>query len=305
MKKITCYVFFVVIGLLIIDSCYRYICYNTFEKPLENSGVKEGQNKFFYVKKHSDIVVLGASRAEYHYQTKMIEDSLGVSSYNYGGAGESMIGQYLSLLQAYKNGPVKIVILDITPSQLSNKWVTERISCYYPFYWANDTVRNYVRLVEGNIIDFLMCSSLIQYNSQMTCVLSHLLHREQSPNNNNGSLTLKYTGREITVSKSDLEHEKISFNGGYSSIAIMCFHNIVSLCKKNNTKLIVCLSPSVALGKEERAFLKNITAEESVECWDYTDLFSDYRFYGDASHLNEKGSFLFTETIIEKLRKLI
>lgn len=299
MKRLLFYFLLVFIGIFLIDLTYRYLCVETFENPVEESGVR---NKIFFVNEPYDIAILGASRAECHYRAKIIEDSLKWSAYNFGGSGGSILQQYLALIKALKNGSLKIVVLDITPSQLSNKWIKERLSAFYPYYWVNDTVRLIVNQIDGRRMNLLMRSSLIQYNSNLTSVITHFLNFNNNAYDEKGFTPLDFTGKKLVVNDKDIEHEKISSNGGYNPYAIYYFHKLISLCKDNGVKVVVCLSPSLVLGDSERLYIEKLAADNNVECWDYSDSISDRELFRDASHLNAKGADLFTNMIVDRLR---
>lgn len=301
MRKIVFYLLLVFCGVLLIDFAYRNICVYAFKSSSEESGVRD---KTFAVKKPYNIVILGASRAESHYRAKMIENSIKMSAYNYGSSGGSIVQQYFALINALNNDSLKLVILDLTPSQLSNKWIKERTSSFYPYYWENDTVRSIIKQIDGNMMDLLMCSSLIQYNSHLTSVFLHILNAKNTLLEENGFRPLKYTGQEYTVSKNDIEHEGIVGNGGYNSAALSIFHKLIALCNKKGVKVVVCLSPSLVLGDSDKNYLKNIAVYEKVDCWDFSNFISDPILFSDASHLNEKGATLFTDAIIKKMKMI-
>ena len=293
-NKLLVYLLMVFVGVAAIDAVFRLVFSPIFDNPPINT--KAGATyRFVSYHKPANLVILGASRATHHYRSEQIEDSLNISVYNYGGDGRSILYQYLCLLKAADNGDLRTVILDLSPAQIGNEWVEDRISDLYPFYWKNDTVRTMVDEVEKRNIRLLMLSSLIQYNSQYLNLVAPM-------NSVKGYIALPYTGipvdlKEITNSESDggIEDQ-------YNEIGIKYLSRIVSFCRDANINIIVCLSPSLVLPQSDENYMLRICMSLGVECWNMTHDIIDPYLFSDYNHLNDKGANLFTMSVVNRLK---
>lgn len=302
MKVLFKYVVFVFLGTLILDCLYRTLCQWTYANPLPNSSILEGGNKFAYVSKKSDLVVLGASRAERHYAVNYIEDSLYLTAYNYGGAGCDIIQQYLSLLTCIKNGSPKIILLDLSTNQLSEEWIKEKNSGYYPFYWVNDSVKSIVEDVGGKKMRFLLLSAFVQYNSKMSYVLLRLLRQKSSNVDIEGFRPLPYNGfpaKYRTYNGHGGDEEEIV----YSQTALKYLKRIVDVANSNNIELVICYSPSLRDDYKEINNLRNLCHDYNVKFWDFSNAITDPYLFKDENHLNERGANEFTKVLIKELKK--
>lgn len=286
------YLLTVIIGVVLIDVIFRVVFTPIFNNLPINT--KAGATyKFVSSNQPANIIVLGASRANHHYRSEQMEDSLGVEVYNYGWDGRCILYQYLSLIKGIENGGLKTAILDISEPQLCNEWIEERISDLYPYYWKNDTVKMMVDEVNGKYKKLLMLSSLVQFNSQYLNLIAKVSDEK-------GYIPLPYTGKpfdtlEIKIDEDSQERE-------YNSIALKYFDRTITLCKIHNVRLIVCLSPSLGVSKEAEKRLQNLCDQQGVECWNMTNYINDPVLFSDINHLNDKGAEIFTDYIIEKLK---
>lgn len=284
------YIVVVILGVVTIDVVFRLVFTPIFKNPSLNT--KAGCTyKFIAYKEPANIIILGASKANHHYRCEQIEDSLGVSVYNYGWDGRCILYQYLCLLQGIKNGGLETVILDLSASQLSKEWVDERISDLYPYYWEDDTVRMIVDEVENRNMSILLLSSLIQYNSQYLNLIAPISSIK-------GYTPLAYTGRELDVSKIELGVFDVK---NYSDIAEKYLIRMSSLCKERKLRFIVCLSPTLSMSQGDERYIEKICEDNEIECWNLRHTIRELIFFRDYNHLNDEGAKLFTAEVIKKM----
>lgn len=289
-SKLFIYFVVVILGVVIIDVMFRLIFTPFFDNPPINT--KAGATyKFVSCKEPADIIILGASRANHHYKSTQIEDSLGVKVFNYGWDGRCTLYQYLCLLKGIENGGLKTVILDLSEAQLSKEWVDERISDLYPYYWKNDTVKMIVDEVEKNRIAPFMLSALIQYNSQYLNLVAPIASTK-------GYTPLPYTGKPVKFSTNNTKNE---FDY-YSDIAIKYLYRMSEVCKNRNIKFIVCLSPSLSITKYNEDYLSSLCSSNGIVCINMSHNIVEPLLFSDDSHLNDKGATRFTSNLIKELK---
>lgn len=291
MKKFILYFLSVIIGVTIVDITYRFLCDRYYKNPPQDSFVRTNYT-FVHCDTPSQLVVLGASTAQRSYVTQILEDSLGISCYNMGWYGRSVLYQYLSLMKAIENGGLETVLLNLSASQLSDEWVKDRIADLYPYYWSNDTIRNIVNEVENMNMGVLMCSSLIQYNSS----LDKMFRKEKSKK---GYIPLPYTGKPV---KDITINDEIPV---FNDIAVKYLKIMSNECKERNIRLIVCLSPSLETSDSEINALLGLCKDIGIETWNFVHTIQDPILFKDGHHLNEKGAEKYTEMIVTRLRDIV
>ncbi len=291
-KCLYIYIIVVCLGVVIIDMLCRFTFTPFFDNPPIQT--KAGATyKFVSCKEPANIIILGASRANHHYRCYQMEDSLGVSVFNYGWDGRCTLYQYLCLLRGIANGGLGTAILDISDAQLSKQWVDERISDLYPYYWKNDTVRMMIEEVEKKDMRFLMMSSMVQYNSQYLNMIVPIQSFK-------GYTPLQYKGKAVEK-KNKISLQKSDFY--YSDIALKYFKRIAMICNKNNINFIVCLSPSLSVSQKSRNYILSLCSDYGIVCWDKTDFIKDGLLFSDDDHLNDKGAERYTREIINMLKQ--
>lgn len=295
MVKFIKYILLVLVGVAIIDIASRCLFQYLFSHPRKDSRI-EAIYKFVFHHDRDDIVILGASRADRHYASQQIEDSLHLKVFNYGFEGCSIIHQYLSLLRAIDNGGLQLVILDLSAAQLGDEWVYDRLSRYYPFYWRNDTIMSIINEVEGRDMRFLMCSSLIQYNSQLfNLFIKDKQYKGYSP--------LPYTGTPFIATASNKEGASSDINIMEKPICPIAKKYLIKMqeeCEKNNIKLVVCISPSLF---QSDGNIELLCKKYGMPCWNMCSSVDNPLYFSNETHLNEKGAEAFTALLVERIRK--
>lgn len=280
-------------GTAVFDGLFRIWCSHTYLHPKPFS-IIEIDNKHYANNLPAGIAILGASRAVHHYVSSLLEDSLHISTYNWGFDGQSILNQYVCFLKAIDNGGLKIVILDLSNSQLAD-WVDKRISSLYPYYWDNDTIKHLINEVKDSNMDLFMASSLIQFNSRLSSLITSNFIRK---NHKKGYIPLPYTGGAAHTDS--IVDEKTVI---YNPIGIK-LNRIAEICHKENIRFVVCFSPMLNSSSNSSASIGNLCRSKGIEFWDMGQDINDPILFSDADHLNEKGASLFTTMIAKKIKNL-
>ena len=121
-------------------------------------------------KKSADVLILGSSTANHHYNSKMMEDSLGMSVYNSGLDGRDMVYFDVVLQSTVARHVPKFVILDISPVHLDGRWI-DRISDTKLYYGQNIPVTNYYNRETDWQQRLKLCSALYRYNKTFSYLI--------------------------------------------------------------------------------------------------------------------------------------
>ena len=301
MKRFFVYLLVVFLLVCVLDIVNRFLCDFMYDRIPVNS---ELYREYNYVtnKKQADILILGASRGVYSYNVDMISDSLHMHCISASNEGMSIFHQYLNLLRACQNGSVSFVILDLSPAQLSTDWVRNKISVLYPFYWKDKNVREIVRETKGWYSDIILCSSFIQYNSTFI----DYIHKGyfMPALDNDGYIPIEYTGKSFVFHKTDNDKTKIEVD----TLGIKYLDKIVEYCKNKDIALVICNSPRLNNVECFDTFLTDYTNRRHVPFWNYSKyapVVMDNRLFVDPLHINCKGTDIFTEEIVRKIKENI
>ena len=82
----------------------------------------------------ADILIFGASRANHHYNTKIIEDRTGTSVYNTGRNGNYIFYQMGILKAVLERYTPKHIVLDFTGTFKFDQQDYDKISSLLPYY---------------------------------------------------------------------------------------------------------------------------------------------------------------------------
>ncbi|NJM14536.1 MAG: hypothetical protein HC896_03380 [Bacteroidales bacterium] len=248
-----------------------------------------------------DVVIIGDSRAENHYNPTVFKDSTGLSFYNTGSDGQGIF-YYKALLDGILNRySPKAIVLDIYPDKL-NYYATyyDRISYLSPFYFRNKEVRNAVEL-KGNFEKHKLMSSFYRYNSTHFIVLKSFIRPKAYLNGFHAIDHAMDPGAEPTE------------GGGKSvpdTLAVKYFEAFIEACKERNVKLIVVISPfyKLKVNHESAAYktYMQLVGKYKVDLIDYgshPDFATRAGYFADLTHLNAAGAAHFSNLMAAELKK--
>jgi hypothetical protein len=243
-------------------------------------------------KKSADVLILGSSTANHHYNSKMMEDSLGMSVYNSGLDGRDLIYFDVVLQSAIERQKPKYVFLDIGDVHLNGNWIN-RIGDTKLYYGKNDAVTHYYDEETDWQQRLKLVSSTYRYNKTLSYLIRVGLDK---PNTLNGYAPLnghranfeRTITKEFTADAKELKH----------------LNHIVSLCKENDITLILVQSPQSDDNVAFNNWLEEFATEHQTVLLQENKneyYFNNPSLFYDGSHLNSEGANVFTERIVNSI----
>jgi hypothetical protein len=290
--------------LIILDMLLGVIIRKIYFK--QNHG--EGYRTTYVLEKcTSDIIVLGSSKANHHYITSVIQDSMKTSCFNAG-----LDGHFISFSNAEVNSILKryvpnIILLDILDDEFEQRSykIEDRVSGLLPYYKTHPEVRGIVDL-KSPLEKYKLLSSLYTFNTLLLPSITGVLdlNNKQSNEKTLGYLPLygKWSGDiEIIDSRSTkLDRNKI-----------MGLKNIIAACNEKKITLVILVSPSYKKYTQNYnptiTLARKIADSNSVTFWNYledTTYLNHKEFFMDIRHLNNDGATIYTTNIIRRLKAL-
>jgi len=295
-KKVSIYLIFFVLGIFAV----REFVYIGVRK--NKQGVFEKYNTMFLKENAYDVLFLGSSRAETHFNPYIFDSITGHFSYNLGVTGATPRIAY-AVLKAYcsKSKLPKHLVFDLDFHFLKHGVDTIRhFPRYFP-YLANTVLLQQFNKIDNRFVSFKYnpLYSLPYSNIRM---LGSALHGWFGKT---GKYDTTYYKGYASVLFNDFPHKKIHkpFYGFIHSIERGYIDSIIIFSKQNNINLVLVSSPmyngaeTEMLNKKEVVDqLKSIAKINNLEYWDMSKEAycnkSDY--FTDNFHMTASGARLFT-----------
>jgi hypothetical protein len=249
-----------------------------------------------------DVLILGSSRARYHYNAEFLSDTLCLDVYNGGYEGRGVITAYGFLSMISERYRPQLILFDVNPDfdilvhepDMNNK---RYIGVLKP-YWRDKNVGNTIRDVYA--ADWYKCHfGMLRYN---TIILQMLVDFKGTKyEKNKGSVLLKgiYDWEpEITKIETRIDPLKLSY-----------IDKFLQLAKDKRIPIIVVASPKY--GQTSSKILQpviDICKDKGIPFYDYwasEPFMSHKEWFNDPLHLNYKGTKIFNKLLVEDIKKLL
>nr|WP_295866623.1 hypothetical protein [uncultured Chitinophaga sp.] len=289
--------FILIVILFVADYAVGKIMERFF---LQIKAGETGRGLYAFNQTKEDIIVVGSSRANHHYVSKILEDSLKMSCYNAGRDGQGILYHTALLKAIATRKPPKLVIFDFNPSEFVEGGF-DRIALLSPYYGLHPEIQSILNL-RGPFEQIKQCSGAYRYNSLMLTILANnLIKREET--SIAGYMPL------FGQTKDSLSEYPVSeLSQPIDTLKVNLFENLVTELQASNTKLVVCVSPiylkigdsstpSINIGKEICQRYKIPFLDDSQ----MGTFLNDRAWFTDSRHLNDKGAHKFSEIFLQQL----
>jgi hypothetical protein len=269
---------------------------------LKNQGFYAKYKTIFFEKNNFNVLFLGSSRVQMHYDTHLFDSLTKQNSYNLGTPGATTRVAF-AVLKAYlekSHAPAYLIYeIDYPILKDDNKKIMD-FNNYFPFL-SNKTLRHEFNLIDGRMNQFYYNPYFSWSYTGLKNISTGLhgwLHKV------NRADTLFYKGFSKEILRPSLRYSKI--NPFYSWIHVSnrsYLDSIILLCKRKNIKITLMTSPIFGGGKlglmnKEQITdqLKNIGKLNQVSYYDLSSLpfFNQRNLFIDEQHLNYAGARKFT-----------
>jgi hypothetical protein len=248
----------------------------------------------------ADGLIFGASKANHDYNPFLFEKKLNLSFYNVGRDGRPLFYHYAILKCILKRYSPKIIILDFNRDEFfKDPRSYDRIASLLPYYKNHPEIHSIIELI-GPFEKYKLLSTLYQFNSvYVTLVAGNINKKIKEENDGYVPLTGKYN-LSIHVDNSSNNYE-------IDSNKVRVYESFIRDCINLKIKLYIVSSPEFAVpGLADYSVLlaQEIAKKYNVAFFNYLEdslflkspsLFSDYM------HLNEDGSRVFSNALIQKI----
>ena len=290
MKKIIIHtlLFFVIVGLadFILGSCLIY-----FRK---HSGCGSFQNMEYCINdSHDDVLVFGSSRAIYHYVPTILNDSLGLSSFNCGREGMGIIYSYgIWRLMSAHHTP-KMILYDFYRFDVQKDDNTSYLAELRPYYDEKGMPEYFHDI--NPVEEVKNISHLYRFNSNIIQLIRGMFVKNEV---SDGFIPLQGEMVSNIVKTDEMEVDSVKYH---------YMEEFIKQALSKGTKLIFFISPfydgrCMEYPPEYIALFKKYNIQwfdnQTLEAFTKNDA-----YFKNLSHLNKKGASAYTRYIISQIKE--
>lgn len=249
-----------------------------------------------------EVLIMGSSRANHHYNPQIITDSLGLTAYNLGIDGSGVIlmdGFYRLIIQRYAP---KCIIYELTPSFDFRRYDADvnntRYLAQLKPYYRNECLSQLFDDIDPKE-RVKLHSGLYRYNTTfLNLIKFYLLGGKEGEN---GFTPLQGVMADYVPPSNQPVRE-------IDSLKIKYLHHFINDCKDNGTELIFVISPRYgAVSSEEYQPGIDVCKKDGYEVWDYycdPRFVSTREYFKDSYHLNSAGADAFTTVMVQQIKEV-
>ncbi|MBL7905221.1 MAG: hypothetical protein JNL22_09395 [Bacteroidales bacterium] len=270
-------------------------------------------NDIFNSEVNSEIIVHGSSRAMVHMDSQIISDSLQVSCYNLGINGHNFWLQYLRHKELLKyNIKPKLIIHSVDVFTLTKRPDLFNAEQFLPYMLNNEEIEYFTNSYKGfKYYDYHI--PLIRYTGKYKTigkVFNELINSEPP----DSCRQRGYAPQDHTWND-DLEKAKLKFPDFKVQIdtaSYKLFDEYIRECLAKDIEVVIVYTPEFIEGQdfvknrsEILGIFRNFAEQYHLKFLDYSSDAISYNkdYFYNASHLNRKGSELFTKKLVYDLKK--
>ena len=267
------------------------------------------QGKFNYICDYckDDLLIFGSSRADCHYKARMIEDSLGISSFNCGIPNSGIILNYVLLQMIEERYQPEFIIMDLYPDfdldRNDRHMYLRDLKVHYDNHFAKEMFDKVDPLEK-----YKMYSYLYRYNSNFLHLPKKIaINRGPDFRNAHGELGFNPKNEPFHKPKTKnkyRENEKREID----SLKLSLLESTIKEGGRNSNMMLVVSPFWCGLSSESIGAIRRFSKQYNVPFFDFSNdpkyLYHDELFY-DYSHLNGRGAEMFTRDVVSCIERLI
>jgi hypothetical protein len=269
----------------------------------QNSGLQY-RTTYSIEKTEAEILIFGSSRANHHYNPAIFEKRLNLSFYNVGRDGNYIFYHLAVLRGVLKRYSPRIVILDFVSGEFKKNRISyDRLSTLLPYYKKHPEMQSIINL-KSKYEKLKMLSNIYPYNSSIfTIAIGNTEFNKNRSLDFKGYIPLTKTWNGPILIGND------SYKYNIDSIKIKAFESFIQDCSNSKAKLYIVCSPYLinSTGTDYSLELaRKISKKFNIEFFDFSHhpkFITNPKLFADVFHLNEVGSKIFSNIVIDSINK--
>lgn len=250
-----------------------------------------------------EIIIVGNSAGACHFDPVKMEDSLGMSCFNGATMGSSLRYNRVALTGLYAHHAPRILILALNPANFCENNLGHSSISFPPYYGRGGAELDSVIEELYPRRKYLFAFNMARNDRN---ILRAILYKSGLVGYpiKKGFQPLPAIWDAIPT---DIRNDSVYIP---HPAAIADLRQIASRCRREGTRLIVCIPPhcyaSLDYSNVEK-MIREVGAPYGVVFWNFSTipLSRDGSLFYDRTHLNIKGAEIFTDTVIRRLRVMM
>jgi len=296
MEKQTKYLILLVVLIICFDYLFSVFYTNIFNDI--KVGIYGSVNNS--INRTDEILILGSSRAQHHYNTKLINKKLDKSCYDGGVGGYGIFLNYAQMSERLQKSKPALVLVDISPNVIVDSETYTKLNTLLPYYSEYKSVKEIVNLnPDFHIIQTL--SGIYRYNSTFYEVIKSYKVNDHL----NGFVPLEGVLDTIHYNR------KILHNTEMDTLKVKYLKKMIHLCSIYDLELMIFVSPTYEMFDSQKKIInrvESICQENNVLFYDFSDydkLYKNPIYFKDQLHMNLIGADIFTVEVCDIIKEKI
>lgn len=252
-----------------------------------------------------DILILGSSYAVRNIVPSVIEDSLGISCYNAGEAGNGSMVAWTRYNMFIKNHTPQLIIYTLTPGYdyVKSDDYSKYLNIVKPYYGQEKTVAN----MYDDLMDWsdglILSSNFVKFNSYGAQLIYYALSKKNMGLQGYEPLYETFTPYESTKEQ---DAEKYEIDVPKMTYLEKLFNDI----RKQNIPILCVLTPDYRNELDLDNYSEGLQLCEKydipvVNHKYYEGISLNAQYIYDIAHLNDKGAKLYTSILCGEIQKML
>lgn len=298
MRKFLVKILMLALIVIILDNIIGYAMSTAFDQ-IRVGG--RGRDNYICNTAIEDILVFGSSRAVHHYNSTILEDSIGISCYNCGDDGCGIILSYGRLMMAKERHQPKIVIEDVNPDYDLLEGDNTKYLGWLKSRYNRPGIKDIFDEIDKTSRYKMLCQ-MYRHNSTF---LQFLFASIFSVSNDAGVKGFRPLKSKLNPMKVKTTTTIKADNYEFDPIKLKFIGKFIDLTK--GSKLVFVVSPLwYGMDPNKVAPIREICQERDIPFIDFSNNLKyvhNNEYFKDGTHLNALGADEFTKDLIIELRK--
>ena len=312
MKRFVKHTLLFALPLLLLAYPLDRVISGLLKDSLFKRGELEVWNDIYQGDAACDIAIYGSSRAWVHIDPIILQDSLGISAYNFGLDGHNFWLQYLRHLELLEHNPApKQILLSVDVFTLDKRKDLFNYQQFMPYMLGNERIAHYTSSYQGyNKLDYYL--PLLRYVGEQdalrACQQAYFEPRPEIKIRNRGFRGIEREWND-DLQKAKAKRDKIQAVFDPDSVELL--EQFLVACKEAGIRVDLVYTPEYI---EAQEFVSNrqmvidhfsqLAEVHNLRFFDYSDdsLSKDRSLFYNGLHLNARGSELFSQKLAADLK---
>lgn len=298
--------FFITLALLVLASVVIDIAIGKSFDKLVSSAKGGDTARFEYINRRTtdSLLVFGSSRANHHYDPRILTDSLRLSAFNCGSDGGGVLLAYMELTNILERHTPKVIIYDLYGQFdfMREADLTKYLGNVRPYYGRGNEALDSVFHQIDSAERYKMLSSSYRYNSRFIQIVSDNVKPLQSD--------LKgFRPQEGTLSEGFKEMAPWP-TAELDPLKIEYLRRFMERCRQRGIDVIVTISPYAFKSPDEQLppEVARILKVYKVPVLDHSadaEFLGNRNYFSDTNHLNGAGAEVYTRKVASEVKQIM